>query len=266
MSAWRSSVVRYQLLLFVALTYPLSWWAVPFAQGALIPHGPALAAIVVVGLTEGRPGLRRFWRRCTNWRAGWWYLIGPAVIAAYLLAAYIISQLLGVSVTTAIQLPSAAVLLNLLLLGGLWEEPGWTGYALPALQERFGRRRDGVLIATLLLGTIRAFWHLPLVLSGAIAWYDAAFFSLALQVTITWVYNRSNGSVPAVMVTHFPSNVLAGATMLVAFSGSERAMYYVLFVICACLIALTILWRSQFRLGYREILLQPGVQPGDWQG
>ena len=55
MSAWRSSVVRYQLLLFVALTYPLSWWAVPFAQGALIPHGPALAAIVVVGLTEGRP-------------------------------------------------------------------------------------------------------------------------------------------------------------------------------------------------------------------
>jgi uncharacterized protein len=262
MSAWRNSVTRNQLLLFVVLAYALSWWAVPFAQGGLIPHGPALAAIIIIGLAEGRHGLRRFWRRCTNWRAGWWYLIGPAVIVAYLLVAYLINELLGATVTTPPQLPSASVLLNLLLLGGLWEEPGWTGYALPALQERFGHRRNGVLIATLLLGIVRAFWHLPLVLSGAIPWYDAVFYSLALQVIISWVYNRSNGSVPAVMVTHFTSNVLGGATMLVVFSGSERAMYYVLFVICACLIALAILWHSQFRLGYREIL----VRTGDWQG
>lgn len=252
MSAWRAVVSRNQLLLFIALAYALSWWAAPFAQGSLIPHGPALAALIVVGLYEGRSGLRQFWRRCANWRAGWWYLIGPALVAAYLLAAYLINRMLGASVTTSPQLPTAAVLLNLLLLGGLWEEPGWTGYALPALQERFAQRRDGVLVATLLLGIVRAFWHLPLVLSGAIPWFDAVFISLALQVIISWVYNRSNGSVPAVMVTHFTSNVLAGSTMLPMFSGNEKSTYYVLFVLCACLIALAILWRSHFRLGYRE--------------
>lgn len=251
MTACRTLVSRNQLLVFIALAYALSWWAVPFAQGGLIPHGPALAALIVVALAAGRPGLRQFWRRCTNWRAGWWYLIGPALVTAFLLAAYLVNQLLGASVTTPPHLPSAAVLLNLLLLGGLWEEPGWTGYALPALQERFGRRRDGVLVATLILGIVRAFWHLPLVLYGTIPWFDALFYSLALQVIISWVYNRSNGSVPAVMVTHFTSNVLAGSTMILLFSGSEKTMYYVLFVLFACLIALVILWHSHFRLGYR---------------
>lgn len=241
---------RHDLLLFLLLAYLLSWWSVPVAQGALIPHGPALAAIGVLALSQGRPGLRAFWRRCTAWRAGWWYVLGPAVIAATLLAAYALSPLLGAS-GSAPRLPAAGVLLNLLLLGGLWEEPGWTGYLLHTLQERLARRPRGVLWATLLTGLGRALWHLPLALSGAIAWYDALFFSLALQVILAWVYNRSGGSVPAVMTTHFTSNVLAGSTMLAAFSGAGRTVYYILFVACACLAALAILWQTRFRLGYR---------------
>ena len=49
---------RYSLILFFPLTYLLSWWSVPLMNGALIPQGPAFAAIILTGLTFGRQGLR----------------------------------------------------------------------------------------------------------------------------------------------------------------------------------------------------------------
>lgn len=250
MNASHAIVTHRPILLFIVLAFALSWWSAPVAQGSLIPHGPALAAVIVLALTEGRPGLRTFWHRLTNFRAGWWYLIGPAVIALYLLAAFATNLLLGTTMTSSPTLPSLAILLNLLLLGGLWEEPGWSGYALPKLQERLAAYPNGILLATLVMGFIRGLWHLPLVLSGLIPWFDALFFSLALQVIISWVYNRSGGSVPAVMVTHFASNVLTGYTMVLAFSGTGRTLYYILFIAYACLVALAILWQSRFQLGY----------------
>lgn len=241
---------RRELPFFFLLAYLLSWWSAPLAQGGLLPHGPALAAIITLAIMQGKPGLRALWGRCANWRGGWWYLIGPAVIIAFLLVAYLLAPLLGATPTGTPRLPAAGILLNLLLLGGLWEEPGWTGYALHTLQERFAGRPHGILFATLLTGLGRGFWHVPLVLYGTITWYDALFFSLALQVIITWVYNGSGGSVPAVMATHFASNVLIGSTMLLVFSGSDRNIYYVLFVTSACLAALLILWQTRYKLGY----------------
>ncbi|NWG34797.1 MAG: CPBP family intramembrane metalloprotease [Chloroflexi bacterium] len=242
---------KYELALFFLLSYLLSWWSAPFANGGIIPHGPAIAAVIVIALTTGRQGLREYWRRLTNFRAGWWYLVGPAIIAAYLLAAFAANLLLGATAASPFPSPSLGTLIILLLMGGLWEEPGWTGYALPKLQERFAPRAYGTFAATLVMGFVRSLWHLPLVLYGGIAWYDAAFFSFAFQIIITWLYNRSNGSVPAVMVFHYASNVLAGSVMLSAFSGAEKAMYYVLFVVFACLIALIIARQTNMRLGFQ---------------
>jgi len=48
------------------------------------------------------------------------------------------------------------------LPGGMWEEPGWSGFALPRLQERYTGRRLGLLEASLMLGALRAAWHIPL--------------------------------------------------------------------------------------------------------
>lgn len=242
---------KYEFPMFLLLTYALSWWSAPFANGGIIPHGPAFAAVIVIALTSGRQGLRAFWSRLTQFRAGWWYLVGPAIIAAYLLAAFAVNLLLGATAANPFPIPSAATLIILLLMGGLWEEPGWTGYALPKLQERFVPHAYGTIAATLVMGLVRSIWHLPLVVYGGVAWYDAAFFSLAFQIMITWLYNRSNGSVPAVMVFHYASNVLAGSVMLSAFSGAEKATYYVLFVVFACLIALVIAWQTNMRLGFQ---------------
>lgn len=240
---------RYELPLFFLLAILLSWWTAPFMQGGLFPYGPTLAAVIVISLAAGRQGLHRFWRNCTNFRSGRWYFIGPAIIAAYLLTAFVVNVLMGAMMVTPFPFPSFGTYIMLLLMGGLWEEPGWTGYALPRLQERFAPLAFGTLLAALITGFFRSIWHLPLVLSGTIAWYDAVFFIVAFQIIITWLYFKSNRSVPVVMVFHYASNLLTGSIMLQAFTGSGRETYYILFVAFAFLAALFVLWRTKYKLG-----------------
>lgn len=253
---------RYPLPLFFVLAYLFSWWSVPVIDGALFPYGPALAAILVLAISSGRPGLREWWSRIIHWRAGWWYLIGPAIIVASLLGAFLLNLLFGAVVTISPKLPAPAIWIQLLLLGGLWEEPGWTGFALPKLQEKFNQHKNGPLIATLIMALFRAIWHLPLLVRGTLPWFDVFGYIIAFQLIITWLYNRSGGSVPAVMLFHYSSNLLAGGMMLLVFSGSEKMTYWMLFTAFAGLIALMILLKEGTSLGKRALQTYKTNDPG----
>jgi hypothetical protein len=245
----RQFFTRYRFPLFFLLSYLLSWWPLLGRLG-LLPYGPTLSAVIVIALTVGRAGLREFWGRVTNFRGGWWYLVGPAILAGGLAVAFLINVLLGSSVSAPPQLPLVAVGV-LLLLGGQWEEPGWSGYALPALQRRYAKTSNGPLIATLILGVFRALWHLPLVIVGAIPWYEAFLMNvLVFQPIISWLYNKSRGSVPVVMVFHFMSNLLS-VVVSPLFTGSDKIQYMILFYACGFLAALVIAWRSGFKFGWR---------------
>lgn len=243
----KQTLKRYELAAFFLLTYLLSWWAAPLMNGALLPHGPMFAALILAGLTEGRAGVRAFWNRLMHFRAGRWYLIGPAIILAYTIVGFFINLLAGATLVEVPRLLAMGVFLQLLFFGGQWEEPGWTGYALPRLEERFANRPHGVWIAALVLGIFRAIWHLPLFLYGKLYWFDIFFFSFAIQIIIAWLYHRSGKSVPAVMVFHFVSNVL-GAIMSPVFAGAERMIFQALFMSLAGLVALALIWLSQTRL------------------
>jgi hypothetical protein len=236
---------EYQLPFFLLLTYALSWWSLAFADGGILPHGPALAAVIVL-ITADKQRLREFWHRMTHWRAGWWYVIGPTIILGYQGAAFVINLLLGATTAQLPHLPPVRTTIELLALGGLWEEIGWSGYALPNLQNRFAGRPNGRLMAAVVLAVFRAVWHLPLFLYGKIFWFDVFVFEIAFQLLIAWLYNRSGGSVPAVMLFHFTSNI-AGSVMSPVFAGAERTTYYALFMGLASLTALLIAWKSRFR-------------------
>lgn len=231
---------NFPLFLFFLLTYLLSWWSVPVMDGALFPYGPALAAALVLMIFQGKSGLREWWARLTRWRAGWWYLIGPAIMATVLLGAFGLYLLLKREMIPFPNLPIPAIWLELLLFGGLWEEPGWTGYALPKLQERFSKYKNGFFIATLILALFRAIWHVPLLIRGTLPWFDVFGYIIFFQFLIAWLYARSGGSVPAVMVFHYSSNLLAGGMMLRALSGNGN-LYWILFTVCTFLISLIIL-------------------------
>jgi membrane protease YdiL (CAAX protease family) len=104
----------------------------------------------------------------------------------------------------------AGVLL-LIFVGALGEETGWRGYALPQLQRRFSPLASSLILAALWFG-----WHLPQFLVIATyrdfgpAQYLGMFLGLACgAVVLTWLYNRSGGSILLVAVWHGLYNVVA---------------------------------------------------------
>jgi membrane protease YdiL (CAAX protease family) len=251
MDALRNTVTKYPLTSFVASAYALSWWSVPFTDGAILPHGPFIAALLVLALTRGRAGIRELFRRMTSWQGGWiWLLIAPGLVLLYLLLAFSLNLALGGTVSDTDHLGSiGATILTLILLGGWWEEPGWTGFALPLLQDRRSGRPFGLLQASLIMGLIRAGWHLPLVISGAIPWFDALLFSIAFQFLITWLFNRTGGSVLIPMLFHLTSNVVGGAVVVPLFSGTDQDRFYILFVVVAWILAFLLNGRGRWSMG-----------------
>lgn len=243
--------VKFQLLLFFLLAYLLSWWALPVVRG-LLPHGVAIAALIVIVLTTGKTGLREFWKRLTHFRASWlMYLAAPAIIIVFILANAVSNLLAGGTIAGLSSEPFIQVALILLLFGGQWEELGWSGYALPTLQKRFAKAKYGIVIATLFLSVFRGIWHLPLVFVGAIPWYDAMWFTpFVFQPFISWLYNRSRGSVPVVILFHYFSNLLFAASPV--FVGADKPLYATLYMAFGGVLTLILLWKTGLKLGWRE--------------
>lgn len=181
--------------------------------------GPAVAAIVVSGLTEGRAGVERlFGRYLIKPRRTSWYLLalfGP--LEALVLGS---SAHLGRAPLEAVHRQPAMVLstylaylVSGLFVGPLGEELGWRGFALPRMQLR-----AGPLIASLALGVFWATWHLPLF--ALREWTGSAnplrlavsFYAWVIPFTVvaTWVYNRSRGSLTVATMLHAAENAAVG--------------------------------------------------------
>jgi uncharacterized protein len=221
-------VKRHPLTTFFILAYALSWWAwILYALG-LFPNpiasfGPFLAAIVVLALTEGKPGLLGLFRRMVRWRIppGWYVvaLLLPAVLAA---AATVLNVLLGAEPPSAAELNGwtglfaiFAIVLVVPGLGGAWEEPGWRGYAVPRLQSR-----RSALVAGLILGALIAGWHLPLMVAGQVAFSDIVLI-FAGTIVYNWVFNNARGSVLIIMVMHAANNTISGSFFSPMFIGAD---------------------------------------------
>ncbi|HZA04242.1 MAG TPA: type II CAAX endopeptidase family protein [Propionibacteriaceae bacterium] len=213
---------RHPLVVFFLLAFVLTWvvW-VPRAVG--VPVGilaqlwtwiPAVAAVLAAALTGGRAAVRRLLAALVRWRVGWpWYvlvLLGPAVFAALVAAAY---ALLGGSWTTAFPaattgLGSLVLFLFLLTLtDGVGEEMGWRGFALPRLLERYS-----ALIASVVLGVLWGLWHLPLVFTEGLGLFGQPIWLLLADITaksilFTWVFLRTRGSVLIAALLHGTTNL-----------------------------------------------------------
>jgi membrane protease YdiL (CAAX protease family) len=232
------SINRHPLITFFILAYALSWWLAPLAGGNL-PYGPMLAAIIVLAFSEGKAGLKALFRQATHWRVGWiWYLIAPGIIIAFTAGGVGLNLLLGAHISPSYEPVSGVDLLGLailfLLLGGLWEEPGWMGYALPRLHA--GR---SLLQASLILAVFRTLWHLPLFLSGDVPWSDIVL-NFAAQIFFSWLYYRTNRSLLIVMLFHFSSNYVAEIVFSL-FEGGDFIQLAWLKTGLACLIAISLI-------------------------
>ena len=178
--------------------------------------GPSVTSILLTTLVRGRAGLRLLLSRLLKWRVGArWYAV--ALLTTPLL---MITTLLGLSLTSRAFLPGIFTSddkTSLLLIGlgvgsaaGIFEEPGWTGFAIPRM-----RRHSGVLATGLIVGLWWSAWHLlPNVWSSraaagelAVSVYLAATafgifvgYLTAFRVLMVWVYERTESLFVAVLM------------------------------------------------------------------
>ena len=265
---------RYPLTCYFALALGLSGgWLLLAVGGLALPMtvalpvgpfiGPSAAAVGLTAIIDGRAGLRGLLDRLRHCRVGpGWYalvLLGwPVLFAVAALAS---------GGPAAFRPPAPGALLGtlgiflfVLVLGGpLGEEPGWRGFALPRLQ-----RRLGPLPGTLLLGALHALWHLPVYLlvpgyNGAppdLGGTLLAFGQFAVGVTagavlITWVFNRTGGSLVPVILLHASGNT-AGAVVQQLFPGAPLALEAVRLPAQLVLAAVLVL-ATRGRLGHRVL-------------
>jgi len=147
--------------------------------------------------------------------------------------------------------------------GPLTEEPGWRGFALPRLQQRWGP-----LVGTAIVGVIWAAWHLPnyfrpdwaafnggFTLSGVAVF---AIFAVSFSMVMTWVYNGTGGSLLMAVLLHSSINFSQGLTgvMFPAARNNEVAPLVAIVIIAVVLIVAT-----RGRLGYSGAKMPPSVAP-----
>ena len=195
---------------FFLLTYAISWatWAIPVVPTLC----PMIAALVVVWVTVGRAGLRDLASRLGQWRVGlrWWLVaVSPGLFLLLIVAGL---RVAGQALPTAAEfarfagapLPSVALFVVITLASSVGEEVGWRGYALPQLQRRFNP-----LSATLILAPLWWLWHLQFFVTESTL--GPGYVAYLVEVTsvaiiLTWLYNRSGGSILLVAVWHATYN------------------------------------------------------------
>ena len=201
MSAIVTWTRRHRLVAFFGLTFLLSWWSWPFyavdlAPTAFFPCGPLVAALIVIGIAEGRAGYRDLGARMIRWRVGWtWWLVAVGTPLAVLAVAAVANvaiwgapaPVLATMAWSQLALNAAVRFVNP-LDGPLGEEPGWRGYALPQLQARRSPLASGLVLAVFV-----ALWHLPLVVTGQLAGV-ALPITFAITLVYVWLFNRTGGS------------------------------------------------------------------------
>jgi membrane protease YdiL (CAAX protease family) len=214
MTVTKTFVTRHPVLTYFVLTFLISWGGILVVLGpgtfagateptdvqlpSVYPAmfaGPAVAGLLLTGVASRKAGFHDLLSRLLTWRvSARWYAV--ALLAAPLL---MMAVLLPLSLTSPGFLPGifasddkASFLLMGIIAGvmtGVFEELGWTGFAVPRL-----RLRHGVVATGLIVGLLWGAWHFPLFsggdLSGAVP--RAVFLPVQLsslpayRVLIVW--------------------------------------------------------------------------------
>jgi membrane protease YdiL (CAAX protease family) len=250
-----SAVRRRPLVSFFILAYALSWWpAITYALlgggPAILSCGPTLAAVAVLSLTTGKRGLKALWHSMLKWRVGarWWVIavLTPVLFSAIAAA---LNVAFGAPTPSADDfarwtnvLPTALIILLIPLFGGAWEEPGWRGYALPRLlAER------PALTASLILGVLWAFWHVPVFLVGDQHWSDLVLV-VVVTIFLTWLFQSALGSVLIAMVFHAMNNSVSGEYFSQMFDGADSTRQsWMLVLVWTVAAAFVVLFGRGFR-------------------
>lgn len=271
----KNLIKRHPIIAFFILAYLITWsleipavffpgW--PGILTFLNNLGPAISAMIVVGMVAGSEGVRQLLEPLRKWRVGinWYFivLLGPALSMIISIILYgLMGSGNGMSDVINFFLLFGKQILPLILIFFyqfiiIWgEEIGWRGYALPKLQQKMHP-----IIASVLLGLLWGFWHLPLFWFAGFVHQQMGlpFFILATvgySMLYTWIYNGTRGSLLMMCLLHATNNTTVSFTMLFfnpiieqpLFSLAVLALFNLVVIIYA---GPKLLWKRDFQVIY----------------
>jgi membrane protease YdiL (CAAX protease family) len=94
-----------------------------------------------------------------------------------------------------------------LFAGGVNEEVGWTGFALPRLQSLYSP-----FTASIILWFFWILWHIPMQMGGywnpeLDAFIRALIGTFFARFILTWLFNKTRGGILPAMILHVSANV-----------------------------------------------------------
>ncbi len=239
------------ILPFCILTFFLSWivWIPMIIIGDDIllcrvagSFGPIAAALGITGMRDGTKGIVKLFQPFLFWKVDiFWYLFSffsTALLTLSAIGIYIFAT--GNELTfndpKSIYLV-IPVFLYVLLFSVLGEETGWRGFALPGLQDRYGAVK-----ASLIIGCIWGFWHLPLFFVEGNFHQDIPLWlfilqDIALSVVMSWIYNHTGGSLLLIHLFHASSNTTLGILPVLPMDTGGDLMP--LYISCGLLLVLS---------------------------
>lgn len=262
MTLVKAFIRTHPALTYFALTFAISWggllavgglvgmagatWQsdprLPFMAVAMLA-GPSIAGILLTTLVSGRAGLRELLSRLLRWRVGArWYavalLTAPLVLTAVRLALSFASPVFLPSIV--IMSDTASLLLFSIagaLAVGVFEELGWTGFAIPRLRPHYS-----AFVTGLIVGVPWGAWHLVTndiwiagTYAGGLPW--AVFVIVngvslvvgglpAYRVLMVWVYDRTGSLLVAMLMHASLTGGLAMILMPLAISVVPNLIWY----------------------------------------
>jgi membrane protease YdiL (CAAX protease family) len=228
-----SFIERYQIPILFLLVLGLTWpfmivdvlgshgilpFRVPMILWLVYGYMPTLAAVIVVGLTQGREGVRALFRKVLIARVGVkWYLFAIFGLAVTAILTVILSNQFGATTDSSLLKADimaagpVAIFLNatlMFIVRGILngEEFAWRGVALPRLQAKYN-----ALTSSLILSIPWILFHLPLFFTKGSTQENMPILSYAVQlaatsILFTWIYNNTKGSVLLAYIFHASMN------------------------------------------------------------
>jgi uncharacterized protein len=224
------SIRQHPVTIFIVLTLGLSFltFLLPVPQESafmlialVLVMIPTIVAFLLVGLMDGRQGLRAFVREIFSRRTVLkWFVI--ALVLGFVIHFGSSVLALITSVSPAIEFAEFNAMVLMVFPLALLEEIGWRGFALRRLLNRYSP-----ITATLILGIPWSLLHFALFFYFVpeVSPIAEMLLVVAFALSLTWIYIRAGYSVLAATVLHGSMNAFA-----IAGSGIPPAevLWYVL--------------------------------------
>lgn len=265
----KAIIQRYPLTVYFLFAFFIPWSIVLYVSDGLKPFegagvlsqtvpaelmlvwlamlaGPAIAGLLLKRIVDGKEGLKELVAQMFRWKVGIkWYLAAlclfPLLVAAGINALTLVSPDFRPGMMVVMGIAAG-------LIGGFFEEIGWTGFALPKLQLKYSP-----FVAAILLGPIHTVWHLPADYWGGIDHYNDLYLLhvllwiaalTAFRLIAVWIYNRSN----SLLMAQLAHGSYTGSQLVFsppALSASQDILWYTVFSAALWAVAAVIIFKEK---------------------